>query len=233
MNNIHLITYATHSEGTFDELVNNKFNTPIKVLGWGKKWNGFMDKFKNMYEYIQTLPDNDIIIFIDGFDSKINQPINIIKKKFLEFNSDIVISEQDYIPYIGHYTWQKQLFHTCKNNNIANSGLYGGYNKNIKDLLKFILDKNYSDDDQRNLNNACKYFNNIIIDTNRKLFHNLNYYERIFNNNSNSCIISTPAKLTFNRLIRMPKEYIPLIWKKLLFIIIIILVLIYYFKFNN
>ena len=48
----------------------------------GRKWNGFMDKFKNMYKYIQTLPDDDIIIFIDGFDSKINQPIEVIKNRF-------------------------------------------------------------------------------------------------------------------------------------------------------
>lgn len=227
MTNIHFITYATHSEGTFEELINNKFNIPVKVLGWGEKWNGFMDKFKNMYKYIKTLPDNDIIIFIDGFDSKINQPIDVIKKKFLEFNSDIIISEQDYIPYIGHYTWQKQLFNICKNNYIANSGLYGGYNKNLKELLKFILDKNYSDDDQRNLNNACKYFDNIVIDTDKKLFHNLNYYERIFNNNLNSCIISTPGNFSFNRLIRMPAEYSFLIWKQLLFIIIILFFLYY------
>ena len=225
-----LITYATHSEGTFEELINNKFNIPVKVLGWGEKWNGFMDKFKNMYSYIQTLPDDEIIIFIDGFDSVINQPLEVIEKTFLEFNSDIVISEQDYIPYIGHYRWQKQIFHTCKNNNIANSGLYGGYNKNIKDLLKFILDKNYSDDDQRNLNNACKYFNNIIIDTNKKLFHNLNYYDRCFNK-SDACFTSTPANLTFNRLIRMPGEYLQFVWKELICIIIIIttLVLIYFY----
>ena len=220
-----LITYATHSEGTFDELINNKFNIPVKVLGWGEKWNGFMDKFKNMYSYIQTLPDDEIIIFIDGFDSVINQPLEVIEKTFLEFNSDIVLSKDHVNPWpSGIFT--KSSFGTCKNNNIANSGLYGGYNKNIKDLLKFILDKNYSNDDQRNLNNACKYFNNIIIDTNRKLFHNLNYYERYFHK-SKTCFTSTPGDLTFNRLIRTPGEYLQFVWKELLCIIIIITISIF------
>ena len=47
---IHYITYATHSMGMFENLVNNKYNIEIKVLGWGTKWNGFLDKVKNDYD---------------------------------------------------------------------------------------------------------------------------------------------------------------------------------------
>ena len=50
-----IITYATHSEGLFDELINNKYNIPIIVLGYGTKWNSFIDKFKNVYKYIKEL----------------------------------------------------------------------------------------------------------------------------------------------------------------------------------
>ena len=158
MTNIHFITYATHSEGTFEELINNKFNIPVKVLGWGEKWNGFMDKFKNMYKYIKTLPENDIIIFIDGFDSKINQPIDVIKKKFLEFNSDIILSQHYDTNYI-----QKKIFGVCKDNLVANSGLYMGYNIKIQELLNDTLISNYSSDDQTSLNTACKNFNKSLI----------------------------------------------------------------------
>ena len=104
MSNFHFITYATHSEGDFEELVNNKYNISIKVLGWGEKWNGFLDKFKNMYKYIKTLPDDDVIIFIDGFDSKINQPIDVIKKTFYGFNSNIVLSKDFLLPYTGEHS---------------------------------------------------------------------------------------------------------------------------------
>ena len=229
--NIHFITYATHSEGIFDKLIKNDFNIEIKVLGWGEKWKGFMDKFNNMYVYIQTLPDNDIVIFIDGFDSKINQSKDKIKKTFLEFNSDIVLSKDSLLPGpLGTFT--KSSFGTCKNNITANSGLYAGYNKNIKELIKHILDKNYSSDDQRNLNYACKDFNNIKIDTDKKLFHNLNYYERYFNNKSEACFTSTPGDLTFNRLSRVPGEYLPFIWKELILVIFIIII-IYYIKKNK
>ena len=65
---IQVITYATHSEGMFDSLINNSSGVDVKVLGWGTKWNGFKDKTNATYNYIQTLDDNDIIIIIDGFD---------------------------------------------------------------------------------------------------------------------------------------------------------------------
>ena len=35
MDNIELITYATHAQGKFNQLTNNKYNIPIRVLGWG------------------------------------------------------------------------------------------------------------------------------------------------------------------------------------------------------
>lgn len=225
MNDIHLITYATHSEGKFEELINNKFNIPVKVLGWGEKWQGFMHKFKIMHDYIKTLPDDDIIFFIDGFDSNINQPIDIIKKNFMDMNSDIVVSKHFESNYI-----QKKIFGDCKNNLIANAGLYCGYNKSLQDLGLHILKNNDSSDDQRALNSACKYFNNIAIDKDKKLFNNLNHLDRYLNKNYDACFISTPGELTFNRLKRVPGEYLPFIWKEILILIIIIFVFCLYIQ---
>ena len=230
MTNFHFITYATHYEGTFEELINNKYNIPIKVLGWNTEWKGFMDKFKSVYSYIKTLPDEDVIFFIDGFDSVINQPLDVIKERFYELNSDIILSLH---PVIGiHYITEK-IFGTCKNDLIVNSGLYCGYNKDIQKLLKYILDKNYSSDDQRNLNEACQYFNNILIDHEKKLFNNLNHYDRYFNDKTDSCFVSTPGKLSFNRIIRSPSEYLPFIWKECILIILFICVIIYLYKRNK
>ena len=79
---VKLITYATHSDGTFEDIKNNKFAIDVVVLGWNQKWNGFMDKFKAVRNYLNTLNPDDIAIFIDGFDTRINQPYNIIKQRF-------------------------------------------------------------------------------------------------------------------------------------------------------
>ena len=69
--NIEIVTFATHEEGTLNDLVHNQYNVPIKVLGFGEKWTGFKMKFEYVYDYIQTLPENDIVVFLDGFDSEI------------------------------------------------------------------------------------------------------------------------------------------------------------------
>ena len=39
-----VITYATHSERMFPQLMESGY--PIKVLGWGEKWENFMTKIK-------------------------------------------------------------------------------------------------------------------------------------------------------------------------------------------
>lgn len=221
-----IITYATHSEGLFDELINNKYKIPIIVLGYGRKWNGFMYKLKEIYNYIEKLEDNEIIISIDGFDTYINQPENIIKERFLNLNSDIVLSKDNELS--GNYM-TKKIFGTCKDNLIANGGLYMGYNKDIKKLLKYILETNYSNDDQKNLNEACSKFNNIKMDIEKKLFHNQNYYERYFNKKSDSCFVSTPGVLSWSRLKRVPGEYLQFIWKEIILLILLILICYYYY----
>ena len=68
-----VITYATHSEGSFEELTHNKFGVEVTVLGMDPKWNGFMDKIEGVLKYLQTLPDDELVVFVDGFDSYIKK----------------------------------------------------------------------------------------------------------------------------------------------------------------
>ena len=51
MYNYEIITYATHSQGYFDKLVNNSFGVPVTVLGWGDKWKYYKQRYESMYEY--------------------------------------------------------------------------------------------------------------------------------------------------------------------------------------
>ena len=70
----YILLHTLHiSEGLFDDLINNKFGVKIKVLGWGDKWKGFMEKVRVCNQYIKQLNDNDIVIVLDGFDTKINR----------------------------------------------------------------------------------------------------------------------------------------------------------------
>ena len=52
-----VVTYANKSQGMFEELVNNEHGVKVKVLGMGKKWNGYLDKSKGLLEYMKTKKD--------------------------------------------------------------------------------------------------------------------------------------------------------------------------------
>ena len=59
-----VVTVATHKEGRFDTLINNMYNIPIKVLGFGQKWTSFIMKYELIYDYIKNKNNNFIIIFL-------------------------------------------------------------------------------------------------------------------------------------------------------------------------
>ena len=195
---IHTVTYATHSHGTFDELINNKFDIPVHVLGWNTQWNGFNDKFIGVYNYIKTLPDNAIVLFVDGFDSVFNKNIDVIEKRFLEMNSKVIFSLDMKSRMADH------VFGTCVNNNRANTGLYIGYIKYLKPILKRALQLQCKDD-QRKINNICSEFPYISIDTDNYLFLNIDNSNK--HKIDNTCIIQNPGKTSLSRYIRGFKEY--------------------------
>lgn len=172
MDKVHIITYATHNFGSFDQLIKNKYNCPIVVLGWGEKWVHFRQKAKAYFEYVQKLSDDDIVVIIDGFDTIIkSDPKNIITK-FKKMKTCVLLSKEQNrgMHHIGDYVVRK-VFGTCKNNITANAGSYMGYAKCLKVLLKSILSQN-ENDDQIALNKSCKEFSFIKIDTNCEIFKN-------------------------------------------------------------
>lgn len=205
-----IITYATHSHGMFDDLVNNKFGIKIEVLGWGEKWNGFNDKIKKTHEYINNLSDDDIIIVVDGFDSKIIKSLDEIEKRFLEMKCQVLFSEDK------NSFLQKTRFSSCSNNNTLNAGLYMGYVKQLKQILNDANNMNCKDD-QRNLNMLCKKYPFIKIDVDEIVFSN--------KNNNNACILGFPGTPSINRFIRGLKEYAQFFIINLIILFLVVIVM--------
>ena len=169
---IYYVTYATHSFGMFEDLVKNKFNIKINVLGYGKKWNGFMDKIRGMKDFSQKINENDIIVFLDGFDSNINKNTSGLLNEFYKYNCNILISlDTTYYHKDFRYYTSRRVFGTADGSNIANSGLYMGYAKSINKLCSDILKKNITDD-QTGFN-LCFDKKSMKIDFDNKIFHNI------------------------------------------------------------
>ena len=219
-----IVTYANKSEGMFEKLLNNEFGVSIKVLGWNKKWEGYTDKVVGVLEFIETKNDEDIIVFLDGFDTKINKNPEHLISVFKKYDTKVLLSKEPnpMSKYIA-----KTVFGDCKGNNIANAGLYMGYVKELKIYLNDTL-KSKCKDDQRNFNISCKKYDFIKIDEEEKIFQNIS--PNTFNKNSDAIFVSYPGSLSFNRTIRAFIEYSQFLYIHVLCLLLIGIILFPHYK---
>ena len=195
---LEVVTYANKSSGMFEELINNEHGVKVKVLGMGKKWNGFSDKFIGLLEYMETKNDDDIIVFVDGFDTKINKDISNVKSLFESYNCKILVSKN---PIVLNDSFR---FKKCDDKNVANSGMYMGYVKHLTILLKESVQLKCLDD-QVNLNSLCKKYDFIKIDDKELIFKNFATLDK--KESVNAVFITFPGSITLERISRHPKEY--------------------------
>ena len=198
---VEIVTYANKSQGLFEELIHNEYDVPVRVLGWGTTWNGFLDKYKGMVEYLKDKDDDDIVVFLDGFDTRINKdPKEGLEQLFKSYECGMLVS-RDPAPY-GPLT--KTVFATCNANLTANSGLYMGYVKYVRQVLEDALSMK-CEDDQRNLNQLCSKYNFIKVDDEQLLFENITPFNK--NKKSDAIFVSYPGVLSMDRIYRAMKEY--------------------------
>ena len=190
---LEVVTYANKADGMFDELINNNYGIKVNVLGWQTKWRGFKDKYKAMLTYMESKHDNDIIIFLDGFDSKIMGPLKDVERKFDSFNCKVLFSKEPFNLY-DSFSLDK-----CDPNYIANTGMYMGYVEYLKILLNDALHKKCNDD-QMTINKMCKQYNFINIDTTNIIFKNIKYSERNSYSETDATFVSYPGRLTLYKI---------------------------------
>ena len=212
---VEIVTYANKSQGMFAELVNNEFGVPVTVLGWGTKWNGFSDKYKAMTKHLETKNDDDIVIFLDGFDTKINKNPNNVVELFKECDCKVLVSRD---PRMVGKTLSKAIFGVCKGETMANSGLYMGYAK----YLKLVIDEALSlkcEDDQVNLNTICQKYDFIKVDEDEKIFKNFGPLDK--KHESDAIFVSYPGSLGFDRYSRALIEYTQFLYMYILCLLIL------------
>jgi len=197
-----VVTYATHSYGKFDALVNNSHGVHVEVIGWGNKWLGYINKARCIYDYIQVLPDDEILVCVDGFDSEIVRSIDGLEDTFKSLNCKVLISKD---PKTGGEFTTTRIFGTCYDNQTANAGLYMGEVRFLKIFLKSVISEG-GQDDQRNFNTLCSHYDWIKVDSDNKIFYNVNVLK-----NDHTPVgvyfVSYPATPSFQRNIRALKDY--------------------------
>lgn len=183
MEDLHIVTVVNESKYYFPYLVESckRNGKKLEVLGMGEKWTGFNFKYKKMVDYLKTLPETDIVCFVDGFDVICSRNLNEIKEAFLNLKAETgckMIAGDDKLIITEFFRFFGSLYFGNCNGEYLNSGTYIGFVKDLSEILNEILHAHSNDDadDQKIMIEYCnRYPGEIYIDKNNKLFLALAY----------------------------------------------------------
>jgi hypothetical protein len=174
---LHIVTVATESKYYFPYLQQSceRHGVPLEVLGMGEKWEGFNWKYFKMVEYLKSIPENDIVCFVDGYDVICCRDLKELPAEFKRIQKEtgckIVVAGSN-IDYSFATLAARAYYGTCANKFI-NTGTYIGYSKDILNIIESILKLNSSNiaDDQQLLTEYCNVnSNDIYIDDHKSMF---------------------------------------------------------------
>ena len=201
---LYIVTYATHSERYFDILKNHP---EIIILGYGETWESFHNKIYATCEFCKTKNPDDIICFVDGFDSVILASNEEIMKKYKKMNHPLIFSQDINSSGVVGKFLQDKIFGTC-NNQRVNSGMYIGTSESI---VKFWDNFQKYEDDQIFATKKCRTSDYMKIDHTHELFYNFSVKDDIsymssskriqINNMGNPAVISAPAGQNINNVL--------------------------------
>ena len=121
----------------------------VKNIGKGVKWNGSDmsgpgggQKVNILRSYLEKLPDSDVVLFADGYDTFAASDLEEITRRYLEFKCKVLFAAEQYL-------WPDKTleFPECDTPyRYLNSGLFIGRVDELKKILAEPI--NDADDDQ-------------------------------------------------------------------------------------
>jgi hypothetical protein len=144
---LHICTMASYTgEGLTQLLTSCQVrNLHLDVLGLDQPFS-FGKKLRDVKDYVETIPDEEIVLFTDAFDTLILADEETIVKKFQSMNVPFIISaETNSHPFIHvspYYPPSPTKF------KYLNSGCYIGYAGYLKKLFEEISPIPDETDDQ-------------------------------------------------------------------------------------
>jgi len=158
-----------------------RHNITLNILGWDIPWKGPSQKLIASYKALQPLPDDCVILFVDGYDVLFADTEENILSKFLSMKKPLIFgAERD----CDHQDKFNEGISTNVSSNASsnelipsgnlNSGTWIGYNKYVKDFLAKILNQigmNKKRDDQEAISDFFSNSKtNITLDYDSNLF---------------------------------------------------------------
>lgn len=138
---IHLVTVAT-DESKANNLLQTaaQFEWPITTLGNDFDWDDPMEgeggfpKIFLMRRFVENIDPDDIVMFMDGYDTFINDTMETVYERFIGFGADIVFGAEQYLWPEWDYAIEYPESHTKYR--FLNSGQYIGRAGAIKEFLE-------------------------------------------------------------------------------------------------
>ena len=206
---LHVVTVATHAERYFSVLQESchRHNINIIVLGWDEKYTGHFMKDALVYKYITgpQVEENDIVCFVDGFDSVVLADSYAIENTFKKLRVPILVSADRIKWYKNPLMWY--LYYRVFGNQRLNTGMYIGYAYALQASLQLCIAAEYSTrghtSNQKIWNEVHKRVPKLFeLDENSKVF--LNYWT-FFGTcvpSTLPCVMSCPANGNMNCFLR-------------------------------
>ena len=147
LDSFHVCTVASYETANLNKLtLSCEINhIDLEVIGLGLPYYGNGTKLILMAEYLKTLDDDEIVMFVDAFDVIIVADKEVILEKFLNMNTPFLMSaEKNCYPehLINRYPPMQNSF------KYINTGSYIGYVKDLKAWLDDLPHINPSASDQ-------------------------------------------------------------------------------------
>jgi hypothetical protein len=179
MSKLHLITVATHSERYFPVLNQQTKDKDIELvkLAYGQKYTGHYMKDLETIKYLNKpeVKDDDIVVFVDGFDTLLLSDKNEIINKFKEFNCKLLLS----IENVGGLSFIHSAVFQKVKGKFINTGLYMGYAGYMKKFLEEMYSSDYDDNSNQktwaNFLEKKNNYNNIALDVDSEIFLNYSF----------------------------------------------------------
>lgn len=157
LKHFHICTVASKRNKGLEKLEYSckKHSIDLEVIGLDEPYYGNGTKLFRMMDYLQNLDDNEIVMFVDGFDVIICGQKRKILKKFLDMNVPFLMSaERSCYPL-------KELAdmypESPTQNKYINTGSFIGYVKNLKEWLLKLQPIDVTTSDQKQV--ALHYLN--------------------------------------------------------------------------
>jgi hypothetical protein len=156
----------------------------FRMVGEGDTWEGWPTRMRKYLEEVSVLKEDQLVVFTDARDVFAVRPPNEFTKAFRSFGKQIVVSMELFCE--GHLAEEKSKGFQCvpltnywkhlgvvekPERKFVNNGLVAGYAKALKEMLTWILDHKYKDD-QLGLGNYMNTFPDLIYaDVDAEMFH--------------------------------------------------------------